>query len=52
MATYSHSKISTYEKCPYKYKLQYIDKETPEIENTIEAFMGGIIHQALEDLYK
>ena len=52
MATYSHSRISTYENCPYKYKLQYIDKETPEIENTIEAFMGGIVHKCLEDLYK
>jgi len=52
MATYSHSRVSTYENCPYKYKLQYIDKEKPEIQNTIEAFMGGIVHQALEDLYK
>lgn len=52
MATYSHSKVSTYENCPYKYKLQYIEKEKPEIQNTIEAFMGGIVHQALEDLYK
>jgi putative RecB family exonuclease len=52
MATYSHSRISTYENCPYKYKLQYIDKETPEISNTIEAFMGGIVHQTMEKLYK
>jgi len=52
MATYSHSRISTYENCPYKYKLHYIDKEKPEIENTIEAFMGDIVHQSLEDLYK
>jgi putative RecB family exonuclease len=52
MATYSHSRVSTYENCPYKYKLQYIDKEKPEIQNTIEAFMGGIVHQSLEDLYK
>jgi len=52
MATYSHSRISTFENCAYKYKLQYIDKAEPEIENTIEAFMGGIVHQCLEDLYK
>jgi len=52
MATYSHSRISTFEQCPYKYKLQYIDKAEPEIENTIEAFMGAIVHQCLEDLYK
>ncbi len=52
MATYSHSKVSTFEQCPCKYKLQYIDKEKPEIKNTIEAFMGGLVHQALEELYK
>jgi putative RecB family exonuclease len=52
MATYSHSKISTFEHCHYKYKLQYIDKIKTEIQNTIEAFMGGIVHQVLEELYK
>jgi putative RecB family exonuclease len=52
MATYSHSRVSTFEQCPRKYKFQYIDKETPEIDNTIEAFMGDMVHQALEDLYK
>ncbi len=52
MATYSHSRVSTYENCPYKYKLQYIDKIKPEIQNTIEAFMGDMVHQTLEKLYK
>jgi putative RecB family exonuclease len=52
MATYSHSRVSTFEQCPHKYKLQYIDKAEPEIENTIEAFMGGIVHKCLEELYK
>ena len=52
MAIYSHSKISSFENCPYQYKLKYIDKEKPEIENTIEAFMGDIVHKTLEKLYK
>ena len=52
MTTYSHSRISTYETCPYKYKLQYIDKIKPDIQNTIEAFMGDLVHQTLEKLYK
>lgn len=52
MATYSHSKISTFENCPYQYKLRYIDKIKPEIQNTIEAFMGDMVHQTLEKLYK
>ncbi len=52
MATYSHSKVSTYENCPYKYKLQYIDKEEPEISETIELFMGKRVHETLEKLHK
>ena len=52
MATYSHSKISTFEQCKYKYKLQYIDKVKVEIPTTIEAFMGDMVHQTLEHLYK
>ena len=52
MTTYSHSRINTYETCPYQYKLRYIDKKKPEIPTTIEMFMGDMVHQALEDLYK
>ncbi len=52
MARYSHSKISTYENCPFQYKLHYIDKVKPDAPNTIEAFMGSMIHEALEKLYK
>ena len=52
MATYSHSRISTFENCPYQYKLRYIDKKKPEIPTTIEAFMGDMVHQALEHVYK
>jgi len=51
MATYSHSRISTYENCPYQYKLKYIDKIEVEIPTTIEAFMGDMVHQSLEKLY-
>jgi putative RecB family exonuclease len=51
MACYSHSRISTFEQCRYKYKLQYIDRIKPEIENTIEAFMGDLVHRTLEKLY-
>jgi putative RecB family exonuclease len=52
MTAYSHSKLSTFENCPYKYKLKYIDKIEPELENTIEAFMGEIVHKVLERLHK
>ena len=52
MATYSHSRVSTYENCPYQYKLRYIEKRKPETPTTIEAFMGDMVHQSLEHLYK
>jgi putative RecB family exonuclease len=51
MAIYSHSKISTYEQCPFKYKLRYIDKIIPEIEKTIEAHLGSVVHSTLEWIY-
>ena len=52
MATYSHSRVSTFENCPYQYKLRYIDKVKVDVSTTIEAFMGDMVHQSLEDLYK
>lgn len=51
MTNYSHSKISTFEQCRYKYKLQYIDKVKVDIPTSIEAFMGSMVHDALEKLY-
>ncbi len=52
MATYSHSRISLFEQCPYKYKLNYIDKIKPEVPEIIETFMGGIVHKVLEKMYE
>lgn len=52
MATYSHSKVSTFENCPYQYKLKYVDRVEVDIPTTIEAFMGDIVHRTLEKLYK
>ena len=51
MPTYSHSQLSTYETCPHKYRLAYIDKIEVETEG-IEAFMGSRVHDALEKLYR
>ncbi len=51
MVIYSHSRLSTFEQCPYKFKLRYIDKIIPEIENTIESYLGGIVHETLEWVY-
>ncbi len=52
MVLYSHSRISTFQQCPYRFKLKYIDKVKPEVEQTVEAFMGTIVHDTLEKLYK
>jgi len=52
MTTYSHSRISTFENCPYKYKLKYIDGVKVDVPETIETFMGNLVHETLEKLYK
>ncbi len=52
MATYSHSRLNTFENCPLQYKYKYIDRIKPDIDTSIEAFMGSRVHEALEELYK
>ncbi len=51
MKVFSHSRLSTFEQCNLKYKFRYIDNIIPEIEKTIEAHLGSIVHQTLEWLY-
>ena len=48
---YSHSQLETYERCPYKYRLQYIERVRAG-RQSIEAFMGTQVHAALEKLYR
>ncbi|RMF06500.1 PD-(D/E)XK nuclease family protein [Candidatus Woesearchaeota archaeon] len=52
MPTYSHSKINTFEQCSLKYKFRYIDRIPVEGGPGIEAFMGSMVHEALEELYE
>ena len=52
MTVYSHSRLSCYEQCPQRFKLQYIDKVETEIEESIEAYLGSRVHDALEKLYR
>ena len=51
MVIYSHSRLSAFEQCKLKFKFRYVDKLQPEIESTIEGFLGGIVHEALEWIY-
>lgn len=48
---YSHSQLETYETCPLKYRLRYIDRVKAE-RKSIEAFMGTLVHATLEKLYR
>lgn len=48
---YSHSRLSTFEQCAFKFKLRYLDKIIPEIEKSIEAHLGSVVHTVLELLY-
>jgi len=48
---YSHSRLSTYEQCPLKFKFNYIDREETETEDYIEPFLGSRVHDTLEWLY-
>ncbi|MCK5149836.1 PD-(D/E)XK nuclease family protein [Candidatus Pacearchaeota archaeon] len=51
MTIYSHSRLSTFEQCPLRFKYKYIDKIIPEIEKSIEAHLGNIVHDTLEWVY-
>jgi len=48
---YSPSRISAYESCPRQYKFRYIDR-IPREEESIEAFLGSRVHEALNRLYR
>ncbi len=50
MALHSFSEIKTFDTCPFRYKLAYIDKI--EVEDTIETFLGSRVHETLEKLYR
>ena len=47
---YSHSRLSTFEQCPYKYKLKYLDKIETDVPDTIETYLGSRVHETLEKL--
>lgn len=51
MPIYSHSRLSSFEQCPLKYKFAYVDG-IKRRRTSIEAFMGSRFHEVLEQLYK
>ncbi|MCK5289943.1 MAG: PD-(D/E)XK nuclease family protein, partial [Candidatus Aenigmarchaeota archaeon] len=51
MTLYSHSRLSTFEQCPLKFRFRYIDKISVDAAQSIEAFLGSRVHETLEKLY-
>jgi putative RecB family exonuclease len=51
MAVYSHSRLSSFEQCPQRFKFNYIDEAETEIEESVESFMGKRVHETLQKLY-
>lgn len=51
MPVYSHSRLSAFEKCKLQYRYRYIDRIKRDTQS-IEAFMGNRVHDALEKLYR
>ena len=50
MTIYSHTRLSSFEQCPLKFKFTYIDHIRTE-EDSIEAFMGKRFHETMEKAY-
>ena len=48
---YSHSRLSTFEKCPLQFRYRYIDKIKRDTQG-IEAFLGIRVHETLEKVYR
>jgi putative RecB family exonuclease len=46
----SHSRLNTWESCPLKFRLRYIEKR-PATVTGIEALLGNLVHESLEHLY-
>ncbi len=48
---FSHSQLETFESCPLKYRLRYIERIRTE-RKSVEAFRGTLVHATLEKLYR
>lgn len=52
MTIYSYSKLRCYEQCPQKFKFRYIDRVRIEVKESIELFLGRMVHETLKKLYQ
>ena len=51
MPIFSNSRLSAYENCPMQYRLRYVDQVVVPPRESIEAYLGKRVHEALEFLY-
>jgi putative RecB family exonuclease len=52
MEIFSHSRLSAFEHCRLKFSYKYVQRiRPPEGKESIEAFMGKRVHEALEKIY-
>jgi len=51
MPTYSNSRLSSYESCPQQYRFRYVDPVPVPPRESVEAYLGKRVHEALEFLY-
>lgn len=51
MPVWSHSRLSSFEKCPLQYRYRYVEKIRRDTFG-IEAFLGNRVHEALEHLFR
>ena len=52
MATYSHSKLSSFENCPRQYYYRYVARVRVPKAESISLFLGSRVHETLEHLYR
>ena len=47
---FSYSRVGTYEQCPYRFKLQYLDelKTLPNYDADNALYIGSMLHKAIE----
>lgn len=49
---YSYSRLESFKQCPRKYAYQYIEKPDVEKQPTIEAHLGTVCHETVQQIYK
>lgn len=52
MPLYSYSRIGCFSNCRLQYKYRYVDKPDIDKPTGIEAFMGSMVHDSLEQCYR